>query len=170
MTRLSPRRRGPARTLETTPAASAIAAALRMHGIADEIRANRILTEWTELVGPKIAQRTRPEGVRERVLWVEVATSAWLHELNLLRPQLVKGLLDRLGEPRLFDEVRFKLAGRTRRAAPTVPRPRARPAVARPAPRPATGAAREQIAREVSAIDDEDLRELIARVRITNDR
>jgi hypothetical protein len=36
--------------------------------------------------------------------------------------------------------------------------------------RPATGAAREAIVREVAAVDDDELRELIARVRITNDR
>jgi hypothetical protein len=35
---------------------------------------------------------------------------------------------------------------------------------------PATGAAREQIVREVEVVDDAELRGLIARVRITNDR
>lgn len=152
-------------------AGDAVATALQIHGLSDEIRANRLITEWTELVGPKIAQRTRPEGVTDRVLWIEVATSAWLHELNLLRPQLVNGLLARLGEPRLFDEVRFKLAGRSRRPPTQAPAIRARTVAApRPPARPATGAAREQIAREVAAVDDDELRELIARVRITNDR
>jgi hypothetical protein len=51
------------------------------------------------------------------------------------------------------------------------PRGRGRPAPpAVPPPRPATGAAREAIVREVAAVDDDELRELIARVRITNDR
>ena len=48
------------------------------------------------------------------------------------------------------------------------PRRPARPA--RPAPPPATGAARERIVREAAAVDDAELRELIARVRITHDR
>lgn len=174
MTRPGPKkpfaRRGPPRVLKPVPAASAIAAALRVHGISDEVRAQRVITEWSELVGPKIAQRTRPDGVTDRVLWVEVATSAWLHELNLLRPQLVEGLVQRLGEPKLFDEVRFKLAGRSRRAPTVTPRPRARPAAPRPTPTPASGAAREQIVREVAAVDDDELRELIARVRIANDK
>lgn len=164
-------RRGPPRAREALPAAHAIASALRFHGISDEIRAQRVITEWSELVGDRIAQRTRPDGVRDRVLWVEVATSAWLHELNLLRPQLVRSLLDRLGEPRLFDEVRFKLAGRDRRAPVTVPRARARAAAPpRPLPAPATGARREQIVREVASVDDDELRELIARLRITHDK
>jgi hypothetical protein len=160
----------PFRALEPTSAARAIASALRFHGISDEIRGQRVLTEWADLVGAKIAQRTRPDGVTDRVLWVEVATSAWLHELNLLKPALLRGLNERLGEPRLFDEIRFKLAGRSRREPTGVPRSRARPAVARPAPIPATGANREKIVAEVAAVDDVELRELIARVRITNDK
>jgi predicted nucleic acid-binding Zn ribbon protein len=160
----------PPRAFEQISAAAAVAKTLALHGISDEVRAGRLLTEWTDLVGPKIAQRTRPDGISDRVLWIEVATSAWLHELNLLRAQLVRGLVERLGEPRLFDDVKFRLAGRNRRDPVTL-RPRARPAPPpRPAPIPATGVARESIVREVAGVDDEELRELIARVRIENDR
>jgi predicted nucleic acid-binding Zn ribbon protein len=164
------REKGPPRARETTSAAIAITRFLASHGLSDEIRAGRLVTEWSELVGPKIAQRSRPDGITDRVLWIEVATSAWLHELTMLRPQLVRGLLERLGEPRLFDDVRFKLAGRDRRDAVTL-RARRKPAPPpKPMPMPATGAAREAIVREVGAVDDIELRELIARVRITHDK
>jgi predicted nucleic acid-binding Zn ribbon protein len=162
--------RRPPRALEMRSAGDAVKAALSFHGISDQVRAQRVLTEWTDLVGPKIASRTRPYGVSERVLVIEVASSAWLHELNLLKKQILTGLLARLGEPKLFDDLRFKLAGRSGARA-TLIRPRPRPTVpTRPPPTPATGAAREQIAREVEQIDDDELRELIARVRIQNDR
>jgi hypothetical protein len=128
-----------------------------------------VLTEWTELVGSKIAQRSRPESVADRILWVEVATSAWLHELNLLRPQLLAGLIERLGDPPLFDELRFRLAGRSSRERVAL-RPPRKPAPPRREPSPATGLARERIVHETSAVDDDELRELIARVRITHDR
>ena len=158
------------RAMEPRTAAAAIGAALAFRGITDEIRASRLLTEWADLVGPKISARTRPYGVVERVLVVEVASSAWMHELNLLRSQILTGLHDRLGEPRLFDELRFKLAGGRRAAAPRA-RPPARPAQPpRLAPQPATGLAREQIIRDTEKVDDAELRELIARVRIANDR
>ena len=163
-------RRFPDRLLATATAAAAVKNALDFHGIADDVRGERVVTEWAELVGAKIAERTRPDGITDRVLWIEVATSAWLHELNLLRPQLLAGLVERLGEPRLFDDIKFRLAGRRRRDAPVAARPRRRPAPTRPASRPATGGAREQIVREVAAVDDAELRELIARVRITHDR
>ena len=159
----------PARAFEPRSAAAAVGAALAFRGITDEIRASRLLTEWADLVGPKISARTRPAGVFDRVLVVEVASSAWMHELNLLRAQIFSGLVERVGEPRLFDELRFKLASGRAAAAPR-PRP-ARPAQPpRPAPEPATGLAREQIIREAEQVDDAELRELIARVRIANNR
>ena len=165
-----PRRRGMPRSFEVQAAGTAVAAALALLGLSEEIRGQRLLTEWLDLVGPKLAQRTRPDAIRERTLWVEVATSAWLHELNLLKPQLLANLLQRLGEPRLFDDIRFRLAGRQRRDPVTTPRARPRPAGQRMPVMPATGAARERIVKEVSAVDDAELRELIARVRITHDR
>lgn len=171
MTTKRPFRSGrPPRTREAQPAANAIARALAVHNLTDEIRAGRLLTEWSDLVGPKIAQRTRPDGIVARTLWIEVATAAWMHELNLLRAQLVSGLLERIGEPRLFDDVRFKLAGRGRRDPVVVAGRRRAPVESKPAPPPASGAAREAIVRDVSRIDDEELRELVARVRITHDK
>ena len=166
----SARQRRAGRALGALSASDAVAAALAFHGITDQVRAGRVLTEWSDLVGPKIAQRTRPDGVTDRTLWVEVATSAWLHELNLMRPQLLGGLLERLGEPRVFDELKFRLVGRHRRE-PVALRAGRKPAPPpRPMPPPATGAIRERIVREASAVDDDELRELIARIRITHDR
>ena len=170
MTGRRPPPRGPRRSFGVESAGNAITSVLALHGIADEVRAERLVTEWTELVGPKIAQRTRPDGVNDRILWIEVATSAWLQELNLLRPQLLANLVARLGEPRLFDDLKFRLAGRRSRNPVVVPRGRPRPAPPKPLPPPASGAAREAIVREVAAVDDEELRELIARVRITHDK
>jgi len=164
-------RSGPPRTLEARLARDAIKSALELRGITDEIRARTVIEQWTDLVGPRIAQRTRPEGVFERTLVIEVASSAWMHELTLLKGQILSGLLARIGEPTLFDELRFKLAGRRRRddVVPRRPVPRTAPALAAPRA-PATGAAREAIVRDVERIDDAELRELVARVRIAHDR
>ena len=167
-------RRGPPRAEGPRTAKDAIGAALAFRGITDAIRAQRVLTEWSELVGARIAARTRPRGVDSRTLVIEVASSAWLHELNLLRAQILAGLLERLGPPRLFDELAFRLAGRSRE--PPVAPPagfRLQASGSRPKPQtpaPATGLAREQIVHEVEKVDDVELRELIARIRIENDR
>ena len=160
----------PPRKGEPQTAAQAIVAALGYNAITDDIRAQRITAEWTELVGPKIAARTRPDAVRERVLYVDVATSAWMQELTLLKPQLLSGLLERLGEPRLFDDLRLKLAGRGRPVTEVPPTGRRHAPPPRPFPIAASGASRDQIVRETQSVDDVELRELIARVRIAHDR
>jgi predicted nucleic acid-binding Zn ribbon protein len=162
--------RGPQRALEVRSAKEAIGAALTFRGIANDIRGETLIAEWTELVGPKIAARTRPDGIYDRVLVIEVVSSAWLQELNLLRAQILSELIERVGEPRLFDELKFKIAGRARRHDVIRPRPRAVAAKSVSTVMPATGLAREKIVREVESVDDAELRELIARVRIANDR
>ena len=166
-------RRGPPRAAGPRSAKDAIGAALAFHGISDAVRAQRVHTEWSDLVGPKIAARTRPQHIDGKTLVIEVASSAWLHELTLLRAQILAGLLERLGPPKLFEDLVFRLAGRSRaepasdagvRRQASGVRPRA------PERRPATGIAREQIAREVEKVEDTELRELIARIRVENDR
>ena len=44
----------PPRALAVTTAREAIQAALKFRKIADEVRGERVVTEWTELVGPRI--------------------------------------------------------------------------------------------------------------------
>jgi hypothetical protein len=157
-----------------SPMADAVADALSFRGISDDVRAERILTEWGDLVGPKMAQRTRPYGIVDRTLRIEVSTSAWLHELNLLRPQLFKTLTAALsvvpGDPPLFDVLKFHLAGSYRRR-PVSLRPPSNPTEPRRVVvSPAVGADRDRIVREAGAVDDIELRELIERVRIAHDR
>lgn len=162
-------RRGPARAFERVTARQAITAALTLRGLSQEVRAERIATEWADLVGGKIASRTCPRGVQGRVLVVEVASSTWLHELTLLRPRLLGELLARVGEPRLFDDLSFRIAGRSRASPAGVRRASPIPQQIRPQ-QPATGAARDQIVHETEAVDDAELRALITRIRVGNDR
>jgi hypothetical protein len=150
-------------------AGEAVGAALAFRGITDQVRGERLIVEWTELVGPRIATRTRPDGIYNRMLVIDVASSAWLHELNLLRAQILAGLLERVGEPRLFDDLKFRIAGRASRAI-VASRPRPPATRTAPEPVPATGLARERIVRETETIADDELRELIRRVRIAHDR
>lgn len=48
--------------------------------------------EWTSIVGPRIAARTRVGKLRQGVLTVKVASSAWSQELSFLKLQLVAKL------------------------------------------------------------------------------
>src|SRR5580704_17129040 len=128
------------------------------------IREERLFAEWSAFVGERVASRTRPDTIVDRTLIVEVATSPWLHELRLLRPKIVADLLDRLGMPRFFDDIRFVLAGDRRRAQPArPPRPRRPPPPPAPLVEPATGAFAQRIVDEAASVADPELRALIVR-------
>jgi hypothetical protein len=136
-----------------------------------DIRQEMLFAEWSNLVGERIGARTRPDTIIDRTLIVEVATSAWLHELRLMRPKIVSDLLDKLGLPRFFDDIRFVLAGERRSRAPQVkrPAPRKKPEAPPPAT-PAVGEDLRQILDDTAKIEDEELRAIISRVRVKNDK
>ena len=60
--------------------------------------------EWQERVGEAIGKVTRAQGVRDTTLVVEVKSSAWLMELNLMREDILRkvnegreeGLIERI--------------------------------------------------------------------------
>ena len=52
---------------------------------------------WPEIVGPRIARRTRAVGFHEGVLQVEVEGSSWAYELEFLKRRVLKELQRRLG-------------------------------------------------------------------------
>lgn len=133
-----------------------------------DLRSEQLFSDWASLVGEKVGARTRPDTIVDRVLIVEVASSAWLHELRLIRPKVVSDLIDRLGSPRLFDDIRFVLAGERKQRRPQTRRPAPRAKTVPPPvqAQPASGEHLREIISDASKVEDEELRELIARVRI----
>ncbi|MEK9501470.1 DUF721 domain-containing protein [Gemmatimonadota bacterium DH-20] len=69
---------------------------LEKQGIREQVERVGVLEEWSERVGPKIAEVTRARSVAERTLFVEVRSSAWLMELNMMKGRI----LARLNESR----------------------------------------------------------------------
>jgi len=160
-----------ARGLDASPVAKLVTAVLGANHVKVDIRGERLFAEWSAFVGDKIGQRTRPREIVGAHLVIEVASSTWLHELRLLRPKLVADLIDRLGEPRLFDDVRLVLAGeRAKRTTVTRPGPAAPPRAPRARPAPASGAMAVRILEETKHVEDDELRALIAKVRLANDK
>lgn len=65
--------------------------------------------EWHERVGDSIGEVTRAQGVSGTTLFVEVKSSAWLMELNLMKEEI----LNRVNEGRdqsLIERIVFVLA------------------------------------------------------------
>ena len=70
-----------------------LAGLLEQSGLAERVEQAALLPEWPELVGPQIAAVTEPRSVSaDGTLWVAVRTHAWMTELSLLEPELLRKL------------------------------------------------------------------------------
>ncbi len=68
-----------------------------------------VLEAWPELVGEHVAAVTRAAGVSDATLFVEVRTSAWLMELNMMRGDFLAKVNERFAEVPL-EKIVFVLA------------------------------------------------------------
>ncbi|HKJ01927.1 MAG TPA: DUF721 domain-containing protein [Longimicrobiales bacterium] len=58
---------------------------LQQHGLQEQVKRMEVLDLWPEIVGKHVAAVTRATGVSDATLFVEVRTSGWLMELNMMK-------------------------------------------------------------------------------------
>jgi predicted nucleic acid-binding Zn ribbon protein len=68
-----------------------------------------VLDLWPGIVGEPLAQVTRARGVEDATLFVEVRSSAWLMELNMMRGEFLERVNARLADVPL-ERIVFVLA------------------------------------------------------------
>jgi predicted nucleic acid-binding Zn ribbon protein len=82
---------GPKRT--PTKLGDVVASVLQHAGLSDRVAQASVIPEWPGLVGPQIAQVTEPVLLQQDgTLCVAVTTHAWMQELTLLEPELLRSL------------------------------------------------------------------------------
>ena len=124
----------------------------------DHAALEAVTAAWPDIVGPAIARQAWPARIaRDGTLHVATSSSTWAHELAFHADEILARLRDRLGQ----------LAPTGIRSAPgPVPEATAAEPEAAPAPLTADEAppeVRSEAAALASAIDDPELRELVAR-------
>lgn len=72
---------------------------LERKGVGRQVRRMDVLEAWSERVGEAIAEVAEAKSLSEGTLFVEVRSSAWLMELNMMKGRI----LDRLNEGRPDD-------------------------------------------------------------------
>ena len=72
------------------------------------LKSYSILGAWNEIVGTTVAAHSQPRSIRNRILFVEVAHSTWMQQLQFLKATLLEKVNNFLGEP-LIQDIRFKL-------------------------------------------------------------
>ncbi len=82
---------------------------LEDRGIKDQVVRMGVLDAWPTIVGAHVAEVTRAKAVSEATLFVEVRTSAWLMELNMMKRDVLKRVNDHLPETPL-ERIVFVLA------------------------------------------------------------
>ena len=66
---------------------------LAKSGLAQRLAQAQVIPDWPRLVGPQIARVTVPESVSpDGTLFVRVATSPWMNELQLMAPQIMAAI------------------------------------------------------------------------------
>lgn len=71
---------------------------LSKSGLSERMKQASVIPDWRSLVGPQIAKVTEPLSVtRQGTLFVAVTTNAWMTELSLMEPELLRRLNERTG-------------------------------------------------------------------------
>lgn len=83
---------------------------LEARGLAERLDRAAAVPAWPEVVGPQIARVSEAAGFDGRVLFVRVASSAWLAELKRLERDLLRRLNAGRARGR-FDRIVFTLRG-----------------------------------------------------------
>ncbi|HWP34592.1 MAG TPA: DUF721 domain-containing protein, partial [Thermodesulfobacteriota bacterium] len=81
------------------PLGAVLQRALGRRRLAAVLTEATIAARWEEAVGPQVAARARPEGLREGVLTLRVASAPWMSELSLRKPRLLARINAVAGAP-----------------------------------------------------------------------
>ena len=82
--------------------------AIKASGIQVDLDAHRLWQKWKGIVGPAIAENTRPEVIRGQLLLVNVSSAPWMQQLQFLKPELIEKINETLGK-KLVGDIRFKI-------------------------------------------------------------
>ena len=70
-----------------------LAGLLKESGLAERVEQAGLIPEWPALVGAQIAAVTEPMSITvDGTMFVNVTTNAWMNELSLMEPELLRAL------------------------------------------------------------------------------
>lgn len=87
-----------------------VSAFLEEKGLEEQIRRQTALEAWAAVVGEAIARISRARAVEDATLVVEVRSSAWLMELDMMKGDILRRLNEGREEGRI-ERIVFLLGG-----------------------------------------------------------
>lgn len=120
----------------------------------------KLLEIWRQSVGPQIATRTYPENINRGTLFVKVSTSVWMQELQYMKKEIIEKI-NRLYGKETVQNIRFVIG--------EIPPP---PVIEKRDEKPGldfdtralTDDDKKVISSSLSAVGDEELRDILKRV------
>ena len=80
------------------PVATLLENALRRLGLERRLEEYQVVEAWGTVVGEGVARHTTATSIRDGVLFVDVDSSVWMQELQLLRGEIIERLNAHLGQ------------------------------------------------------------------------
>jgi predicted nucleic acid-binding Zn ribbon protein len=81
--------------------------AFRKYGLEDRVTKYKFVMHWPEIMGPAISQRSRPEYIRNKTLYIKVSDSGWAQELSFQKNVILTRLQRFLEKDTVVKEIRF---------------------------------------------------------------
>lgn len=138
-----------------TPAGSALSSALSGVDLANLANLGRLEKGWADIVGPQLAEVSRPAKVAFRELTVFVAEPVWADAMNFHRSRIVERTNVLLGKA-VIDRVRLSVQPDAMRKPPPPPPPRPT--------RPPTAEEEAAVEAALVGVADSELRSILRRV------
>jgi predicted nucleic acid-binding Zn ribbon protein len=79
------------------PLTAAVGGLLSARGWREKAAVGAVFGHWQDIVGPQLAQHSKPESFDSGELTVSADSPAWATQLRLMAPQLLKRLAEELG-------------------------------------------------------------------------
>lgn len=94
-----------------SPVGQILAKILRRSGLDQKLAKYQFIEFWPQIVGKVIAERAKPEAIRNRVLIVRVENASWAQELSFQKKIIQTRLNNFLGAEQAINDIHFYVTG-----------------------------------------------------------
>jgi hypothetical protein len=135
---------------------------LKKHNIFFDSEEQRLLDVWQKAVGPQISVQTRPDRLKRNTLFVKVSSSVWMHQLHILKQDIIEKINELLGKE-LIKDVHFSI-GEIPSTMPT----NSYSSSFSTDSYPLRDKDKKLIEKSISSVEDPELKEILRRVMTKN--
>jgi hypothetical protein len=81
---------------------------LKKRGMAFKLEENALLKLWPKVVGPQIILHTKPDALRNGILFVKTISSVWVQQLHFMKEE-IREKLNQLAGKDVVKDIRFSV-------------------------------------------------------------